>query len=193
MKYKVAQTGYMPSHNSSPVQRFEQYMELVCLAGLGNRVDAKFEEVVSCAKLISRLSREGSRKLTNNLLRFLQNTRLGNDDHCQHPSSLRLYKEFVDQAMKEQLTESNMIHVSICSSAMFSQQENHSMCIKRAIDLFCNQIKLAKLYQNSFRQSPLECQILEGGMDNQHACPNSHDFYPKSLRTREVVRLYKNR
>lgn len=83
-------------NNSSPVQIFEQNLEVLCQAGHENRVDDKFENVVSCAEVISRISPEGSKKLENDVMRYLQSTRLGNDDYFQHLSSLRSCKEVID-------------------------------------------------------------------------------------------------
>lgn len=74
----MAQTGCVPSNGSVSVQHFQQNMKVVCQEGNGIRVDDKFKVVVFCAVLFSRISWEGSRKLANDALRFLQNNRPGN-------------------------------------------------------------------------------------------------------------------
>lgn len=85
-------------------------MKFVCQGGNGNKLDDNFEEVVSFPALISKINLEGSRRLANDVLRFLQKMYPSNDDYCLHLSSLRLSNGVIDRALKEGLSGSNMVH-----------------------------------------------------------------------------------
>lgn len=69
-----------------------------------------------------------------------------------------------------------MMHVSICPSGEFSQQENYSIFMKSVMDVIRNHIEPAKPYQTFFRSSALNCQIFRGGRPNQRACPVHTSF-----------------
>lgn len=93
-------------------------LTVVSHADSASRVKTKFEVVYS-AELISRKILKGSKKRANDEFKFLQNTRLDSDDYCQQLSSVRSCDEVIDQAMKELLSGSNMVHVLNCQIGYF--------------------------------------------------------------------------
>lgn len=135
-----------------------------------NRVDHKLKKVVSCVKLISIKSLEGSGKVLNYVPRFLQSTRNGNDYCCQYLFLLRSCKEIVDQAMKERPSHSSIAHESIFPIGKFSLEKSHSILLDCALDAIHNQIKLAELHQIFLRPIDLECPLSECRRNNQRAC-----------------------
>lgn len=78
--------------------------------------------------------------------------------------------------MKERLSGSNMLYVSICLSGKFSQVENYLIFIRSAIDVIPDQINLVEAHKISLRSSGLECQLLEGVKYIYHTYSNHTNF-----------------
>lgn len=141
----------------------------------------KSDKVVRCGELVMCISRKASRKLANDVFKFLHSTHFS---ACDYRGLLPKMEKFEDSAHKRTTDRFfGLILAPVASGNNISQEEEYNLFMKIATCVICHQLKLAKSEQVLFRPSVLNTGLQIGVRRIHHTC------HPDTPYVRQINKL----